>query len=66
MRNIDLQPGDMATTDYNGRRETVRITDRRIHEPLHTVQFRVLPALDLGDRCLWYGAGWFEPVQKGN
>lgn len=68
---LDLQPGDLAVTDYNSSfrlkalgRETltvVTITGRRNATGCQSgVLYQVEPLLKNGDRNSWYDAAWFK------
>lgn len=64
-----MQPGDWATTDYNGigTKTIVQIverddTQRRNGTSQSGVMFRVQPTLRNGREFAWYDSDWFEPL----
>lgn len=61
----ELQPGDRATTRYNGPMATVEITDRRECGGCQSgVMYRVAPNLRNGTAESWYDAAWFTPKEN--
>lgn len=65
-RGRELQAGDYALTDFNGKGLTrVRIVQRGGRRDYGHSQsgilFRVDPPLKGGDSMTWYDADWFEP-----
>lgn len=67
-RGRQLQPGDDALTDFNGRGTLVRVRiverdDQRRHGHSQSgIMFRVHPPLKYGTAASWYDADWFEPA----
>lgn len=61
----DMQPGEIASTDFNGRGHVrVVITERRETRGCQTgIMFRVKPSLRGGSELTWYDSAWFEPVE---
>jgi hypothetical protein len=70
IKGRELQPGDMATTDYNAQWRptkiglaTVEIVERREQTGSQSgIQFRARPNLRNGHALDWYDADWFEPA----
>ena len=62
--NRQLQPGDLATTDYIANKTTqVTILERKTGQQSSTgIMYRVTPALCCGDENVWFDADWFKPV----
>lgn len=64
----DLQPGDQATTDYNGIGTSTlvqiveRLDRREVGHSQSGIVFRVEPPLRNGTPGSWYDADWFRPV----
>lgn len=59
----NLQPGDKALTEYNGRgTDTVTITHRKEGVSQSNVMLRVSPALHNCGPHDWIDAAWFRPV----
>lgn len=64
MTGRNLQPGDYATTDFNGPgpMTRVRIVERLDRRACQSgVLFRVDPPLRNGTLDTWYDADWFQP-----
>ena len=59
----NLQPGDKALTEYNGRgTDIVTITNRKEGISQSNVMFRVSPSLRNCGPHDWIDAAWFRPV----
>jgi hypothetical protein len=59
--NRDLQPGDKATTNFNGEVVEVEIVARMATTYSQSgVSYSVIPSLKHGDKHTYYDAGWFQ------
>lgn len=63
----ELQPGDYATTDFNGPGTVTRVKITARSETQRSasgITFRVAPKLKNSSRYAWLDSGWFKPVEK--